>query len=208
MKKWLFITGLSWVLAGCTEDTFQPISLDKDFIASVNIIEPSVQFFSADGEELAQLSFEKAYTGAVLVGNDKIVLYGNQLSEIDYYQLSTGKKLKTIKTGLGSTNGYYDKESKQVFITNNKTNKVYSYNDVGEEIGEVAVRNYPMSMLAFDGKLYVVNYKDTLLSVIDINTLQVKAEWLIPSSSNGLWIDEANDQLWIGGHGEGAKAVV
>lgn len=208
MKKYICILFVICLLTGCNEESFENIPENISFMASMNILEPSIQFFSQNGEELADWSLEKAYTGAVLVSENTIVFYGNQLSEIDFYQLSTGKKIKSIKTEKGSTNGYYDEKSALLFITNSKTNKVYCYDTKGEKKGEITVRNYPMSMAANNGKLYVINYKDTLLSVIHIDTLKVEVEWSIPSSSNGIWIDESNHQLWLGGHGEGAKANV
>lgn len=206
MKRWIGMLLLVCMLAGCNEETFEAISEDESFIASMNILEPSIQFFAANGKEIADWSLEKAYTGAVLVGENTVALYGNQLSEFDFYELSTGKKIKSIETEIGSTNGYFDAESEQLFITNSKTNKVYRFNIDGEKTGEVSTRNYPMSMTAHDGSLYVVNYKDTLLSVIDIAEMKVMKEWPIASSANGIWIDESTNEVWIGGHGEGAKA--
>lgn len=198
---------LSLVLfGGCSEESYTSISENESFIASMNIIQPSLKFFNADGQELANWHFEKGYSGAALMAEDKVALYGNQLTAIDIYQLSTGKKVHTIDTPIGTTNGYFDEISQQLFISNSKSNKLTVYNTEGLLVGEVQTRNYPMSMYSFNERLYVVNYKDTLLSVIDIPTLTVVDEWVIPSSSSGIWIDRQSEQLWLGGHGEGAVA--
>ena len=194
------------LLYGCSNESLEGVANTESFIAAINILEPSVQFFNEEGETLAIWQFEQAYTGGVLIQNKRLLLYGNQLTEADIYELSTGEKIASIDTPVGTTYSYYDDTSNTIFIANSQTNKVYSYDENGKQLGEVKVRNYPMSMVAKDGLLYVVNYKDTLLSVIDITTQQAVDEWTIPSSSHGLWLDETNGELWLGGHGEGTTA--
>ena len=59
-------------------------------------------------------------------------------------------------------------------------------------------------MVANKQYIYVINYKDTFLSVINKNSYEIEHEWEIPKSSHGIYIFE--DELWIGGHGEGKQA--
>ena len=42
---------------------------------------------------LATWLFDKAYSGAILLGDDQVLLYGHQLNNIDVYTISTGEKL-------------------------------------------------------------------------------------------------------------------
>lgn len=205
LKKWLLIPLLLFLCA-CSDKSFESIPDDTSFIAAINILQPSAQFFNDQGEVIANWQFEEAYTGGVLIDHNRLLMYGNQLSQAVIYDLVSGKKVATIDTPVGTTYSYYDEFSKSIFIANSKTNEVYSYDETGMLKGQVTVRNYPMSMIANEGLLYVVNYKDTLLSVIDMTTLQVVEEWPIPSSSHGLWIDQEKNELWLGGHGEGTTA--
>lgn len=194
-----------FVLSSCGNEEFPPINQHQSFVASVNILQPSISFYNHSGEKIANWTLDKAYTGAVLVDNDKLVLYGHQLEEAALYELSTGRKVKTIKTGIGTTNGYYDQNEKMLFLTNSKTNELTSYNNYGDKLAEVKLRNYPMSMDSYKGKLYVINYKDTVLSVVDMQTFQVLDEWTIEKSSSGILVVPKQQTIWLGGHGEGSK---
>lgn len=208
LKRWSFfifsLCQIVW-LTGCTEKTFTPIEREKSFIASLNIQEPSLDFIDNEGELMATWLFEKAYSGAELIGNDRVLLYGNQLENIDLYDLTTGQKLYTKKVDIGTTNVCYSAETKQFFIANNKTNTVMSFDEKGNELARQQLGNYPMSMAATKDKLYVINYKDTKLSVLNIKDLAVEQEWLITKSSHGIAIIEETNEVWIGGHGEGSK---
>ena len=208
LKKWVFFIfsfiQIIW-LAGCTEKSFEPIDRHQSFVASLNIQEPSLDFIDAQGNVTASWTFDKAYTGALLLDKDRILLYGNQLDEIDVYTLSTGKKLYSKKVKLGTTNVYFAPDAKQFFITNSKMNTVTSFDVEGNELAQQRLGNYPMSMAAYKEKLYVVNYKDTKLSILSIKDLTVEQEWPIEKSSHGMVIIEETNELWIGGHGEGSK---
>lgn len=193
------------ILVGCSDNHFTPINPHQNFIASINILKPSITFLDQHGEELTTWSFERAYTGGTLIQQDRMLLYGHQLAEADIYELSTGKKIASISTGIGTTNAYYDKELKKFFLTNSKTNAVTSYDLQGNKLYEQKLHNYPMSMTSANGLLYVVNYKDTVLSVLSIEDLQVVDEWSIAKSSHGLLILEEKNEAWLGGHGEGDK---
>lgn len=191
------------ILVSCSEESFTPINQHQTFLASMNILAPSLTFYNKEGELLASWRFNKAYTGATLIQHDRILLYGNQLSKADLYELSTGKKIKSFETGLGTTNAYYAPEERMFFFTNSKTNSVTSYDIYGHFIAELSLHNYPMSMVAHNGLLYVVNYKDTLLSVISMKDLKLLNEWPIAKLSHGLAV--VNNTLWVGGHGAGSS---
>jgi len=192
-------------LAGCTDLSFKPIKSKQNFIASLNIQEPSLDFIDEQGKVIATWLFDKAYTGAVLLGDNRILLFGHQLDKIDVYTLSTGEKLYSKKVKMGTTNVYYSENDKQFFITNSTTNTVTSFDEKGNELASQQLGNYPMSMVAFKEKLYIINFKDTKLSILNVKNLKVEQEWVIPKSAHGLAIIEETNELWVGGHGDGSK---
>lgn len=192
-------------LAGCKDLSFKPIKSKQNFIASLNIQEPSLDFIDEQGKVIATWLFDKAYTGAVLLGDNRILLFGHQLDKIDVYTLSTGEKLYSKKVKMGTTNVYYSENDKQFFITNSTTNTVTSFDEKGNELASQQLGNYPMSMVAFKEKLYIINFKDTKLSILNIKNLKVEQEWVIPKSAHGLVIVEETNELWVGGHGDGSK---
>ncbi|MER2191594.1 MAG: YncE family protein [Solibacillus sp.] len=199
----LFLLVISFVLTGCTEERFPAVNPQQSFVAAVNILEPSLQFFDEDGEILSEWLFDQAYTGAALVGDNRVIVYGHQLEQARLYELSSGKLLTELRVEIGTTNAYYDAASDKLFLTNSKTNALSRYAADGKFEQSVKLRNYPMAMTIAQGKLYVVNYKDTVLSVVNSETLEVLEEWPIAKSSNGLLYNEEKQQLWLGGHGEG-----
>ncbi|MFJ7952275.1 YncE family protein [Lysinibacillus sp. NPDC096418] len=208
LKRWMFLIfslfQIVW-LAGCTEKSFTPIERGESFVASLNIQEPSLDFIDENGELIATWLFEKAYSGAVLIGDDRVLLYGNQVDTFDIYDLTTGQKLYTKKVDLGTTNAYYSEATHQFFIANSKTNTVTSFDEKGDELATQQLGNYPMAMASTSDKLYVINFKDTKLSVLNLDDLVVEQEWPIAKSSHGIAIIEETNELWIGGHGEGSK---
>ncbi|MEK4230648.1 YncE family protein [Solibacillus sp. FSL H8-0538] len=193
------------LIAGCSNEHYAEVDPHQSFVASMNILQPSLTIYDKKAKEIATWSFEKAYTGAVLVGYDSILLYGHQLDEADLYELSSGKKLTAIETGLGVTNAYYNDASEQLFITNSRTNELSSYSAQGRLLQSIKLRNYPMSMAASGENLYVINYKDTVLSVVSMKDLQLVDEWDIAKSSHGILVLPEQDSIWIGGHGEGSS---
>ena len=206
VKKSIFVFVMYiLLLTGCSEPQFKAINPHQSFIASVNILQPSLTFFDQEAKKLATWEFEVAYTGGTLIQHDRVLMYGHELTEAHLYELSTGKRIATIECGIGTTNAYYDQQSQLFFINNSKSNTVTSYDLHGEKLYEQKLYNYPMSMIANDGYLYVVNYKDTVLSVLEIATLRVVDEWEIMKSSHGIAILEQENSVWIGGHGEGSK---
>ncbi|AWE08662.1 hypothetical protein DCE79_15355 [Lysinibacillus sp. 2017] len=201
----IFLGMFLLVVAGCSDEHFEAIDPHLSFVATVNILEPSLTFYDQAAKQIANWSLKKSYTGASLVGNDAVLLYGHQLTEADLYELSSGKILKIIETGIGVTNTLYDEASERIFITNSKTNELSSYTMNGKLQKKVKLGNYPMSMTVRDDKLYVINYKDTILSIVSTEKLQKLEQWSIPKSSHGLFISPETNEIWIGGHGEGSS---
>lgn len=204
-KIWtLFILIFTMILGGCGEATYPGISSEKEFVASVNIQAPSISFIDEKGKIFTTWELEEGYTGATLINHQYILLYGYQLKNADVYNLTTGKLEYTLDTGVGITNAIYDENQKKIYLANGKTNRVIVYEEKGKLLKTQKVGNYPMSMMIRDKQLYVINYKDTHLSVLQANTLKPIKEWTIEKSANGMVVVK-NKQLWIGGHGEGIK---
>lgn len=205
MKKYLGICliAVCLLLAACGQNKYEAIPKDENFIASVNILQPSIDFLTKDGQIITTWDLEESITGATIIGEDAILLYGNQLEHALIYRLSTGKQLKEIKVKKGITNAYYNKNMKQFYMTNGEYNTLTAYSESGEKKEEVQLGLYPMAMIANEQNLFVINFKDTYLSVLNKNTLQEERQITIPKSSHGM--DFINDELWIGGHGAGEK---
>lgn len=205
MKKIILISMilLSLLFAGCGHKTFEKINKNEEFIASVNILQETIDFINKDGEKIANWTLDESYTGAILVGNDAILLYGNQLDHADLIRLSTGEIIKKIALEEGTTNAYYNYKTTDFYLTNGQENNITSYDKNGEMKLQTTLGNYPMAMYVEKNKLYVINFKDDYLSVLNSKTMKELKRYQIPKSSHGL--DLVDGELWIGGHGAGEK---
>lgn len=199
----LIVSSITCLFA-CNENTYEAIKVDESFVASVNIIDQSIQFFNKEKQPIAHWQFDKAITGAVLVADEIVAIYGHQLTTITMIELATGEVINKIDVPIGTTNIYFDSYNENLYVTNNKSNELSIYSKDGQLVKSIRVKNYPMSMVANEQYIYVINYKDTFLSVINKNTNAIEHEWAIPKSSHGIYIFE--DELWIGGHGEGMES--
>ncbi|MEI4770378.1 hypothetical protein WAX74_12100 [Psychrobacillus sp. FJAT-51614] len=202
MRKIVGLLFLCGVMGACSDKTFPPIDSSTDFVASLNTLEPSINFISENLESLETWELDKAYTGFELVSDDYIFLYGYTLEEAELFQISTGKLIATYPVHEGVTFAYAVDET--IFVANGKENTVTSFDQQGNRIAKADAGRYPMSMIADNKNLYVINFKDTLLSVYNLNDLKLVSNWDIPKSSHGIHLND--NELWIGGHGEGSQA--
>ncbi|KUP07713.1 hypothetical protein Q75_04205 [Bacillus coahuilensis p1.1.43] len=190
-----------FILVGC--ESHQLVKIDKDvaFVATLNIQEQSITFLDQQGELLAEWSFDTLYTGGLLLNDDELLLYGHQLDEAALFSLSKGEVIHSYPTGIGTAGVAYVEQTNELWFSKSKENKLSIYDKDGKWKNDISVGLYPQSILAYDERVYVVNYKDTKLSVIDIQSKQVKETVVIPKSSTGLLV--FNEKLYIGGHGYG-----
>ncbi|MEK4487063.1 hypothetical protein MHH81_16070 [Psychrobacillus sp. FSL H8-0484] len=191
---------LLFLLGGCEQTSFESIDPSIPFVASLNTVDRTIDFISTEQKIIQTWELDAAYTGFTLVTNDLLLVYGYTLEEANLIQLSTGKSIATLKVEEGTTYAYAYNEN--IYIANGKENSVTLFNKNGKKLAESPAGNYPMSMISDGEKLYVVNFKDEILSVFSLDLTEV-AEWGIPSSSHGLLINDS--ELWLGGHGAGSS---
>ncbi|MDI2586730.1 MULTISPECIES: hypothetical protein [unclassified Psychrobacillus] len=199
MKK-LSILFVLFLLGACGKPSLPSIDPSEKFVASLNVVEGTIDFISEEQEVMESWQLDAAYTGFTLVSDDLLLLYGFTLEEAVLIQLSTGKQLATLDVREGTTFAYAYEEN--IYIANGKENTVSLFDQKGELLAEAATGNYPMSMIAHDGDLYVVNFKDEILSIFSLN-LKEKTKWEIPNSSHGILV--SGNELWLGGHGAGSS---
>lgn len=202
MKK--IILALLLLLSGCGQSAFKSMKANE-FAAILTIEEPGVTFVNAAGDVIAKWSFEERYTGGLLFDN-KILLYGEDLAFAKIYALETGKELNEWKVPKGVTGAVFVKETNEVALATKEDGAVHFLTLEGREIRKIRTGHHPMTMLEHQGKLYIINYRDTVLSELDVHTHRVTNEFAIPTSSAGLAVNEHKNELWVGGHGYGAQA--
>ncbi|MDQ0214770.1 outer membrane protein assembly factor BamB [Oikeobacillus pervagus] len=193
---------VSLLLSACNQTTYT--SIKGSFVSTLNLRDSSMTFVDRAGEPFATWKFDTLYTGGILLADDdRMLLFGNQLEQLDIFSLSQGKVVQQWETPEGTTNALYLKETNEVVTANKNDRSLHFYNQKGKETKVITVGKYPLSMQEHKGKLFVINYKDTKLSVIDIQKKIIVNEIAIPTSSTGLLVK--NDEIWVGGHGRGNK---
>lgn len=205
MKRWMRRVALLMsclLLYGCAAQSYERVPSNEPFVATVNQLESSITFFNEQFNVFAHWTFDELYTGAVLLQHDTIALYGIGIPYIGIYNLASGKQTEKIKTALGNTNVLYNAERDEFYVTNKKEHTVTAYTMDGKERARLVVGNYPMSMQSANDNLYVLNFKSDYLSVIQLESFEEMAQWRTFPSANGLLINEQQNELWIGGHGE------
>ncbi|MDG4657475.1 YncE family protein [Ectobacillus antri] len=198
MKKWLLLICL---LAGCSGNHFAPVTQSNLLITS-NIKEGSISFIDPkDDKLLTTWKINKAMMGTLLLPDgDTLLLYGKQLDRVYTYSLAKGREIGQWNTGEGIANAVL--MGSEVVFANQHNDTVDVYALTGKKTAEIAVGHQPLTMLA-DQKLYVLNFQDTKMSVVDIETRTVTDTLSIPFSSVGGGI--VKDEIWIGGHGNGQE---
>lgn len=199
MKK-LYILLLLCFIGGCSEASFPAIPSDTEFVASLNTLGGSIDFISKEAEILESWELKEAYTGFALVTDDLLLVYGYTVEKAALIELSTGKQVASIDVGEGTTYAYV--YGKKIYIANGQDNTVSLYNTEGKKLQTKSTGNYPMAMISDGNHIFVVNFKDEVLSVLSME-LEPVDEWVIPTSSHGLLIQD--NELWLGGHGAGSS---
>ena len=194
------------LLTGCSSDTYPKIQKDIPFLATVNIKDTSLTFLDKHYKKLAQWDLKIPFTGALLLGDrDTILLYGKDMDSIEVFSLSKGKKIASWKVNKGIVNMKLLHDGKSIVAVNQSLNSVYFLNQKGELEDQIKVGKNPLTILQENQLLYVINFNDTKLSVINLETRKVEKEFPIRISSTGALLRENQHEIWIGGHGKGAN---
>ncbi|MBO9128474.1 YncE family protein [Bacillus sp. 165] len=204
LKRLVMTVIILIVLSGCTGDRYSTIPSNEDIIVTTNIKDGSVSFIQEKNNELiATWQLKKAIMGSLLLDNDTLIVYGKQLSKVYLYSLNKGKQIGSWNTGEGVANAILSSDKKNVILANQDTNEVHIYSLKGEKEKTISVDKGPLTMLEDKGILYVVNFNDTTVSVIDLQKRKVIHAIPVPASSTGAIVNLQTNELLLGGHGNG-----
>ncbi|WP_026583884.1 YncE family protein [Bacillus sp. J33] len=208
-KYWIFILILiTPILSSCTEKRLPSIP-DIYLAATVNIKDMTVSFVDLKKMAIAEeWKMEKPYTGAlILPDGDTILFYGNQLETADLYSLEQGKKIGSWETGTGIVNGLLLEEGTEAALVDQNLNKIRFFDLNGKELKQIETESDPLTILESksEQKLFVLSFNNEKLAVIDLQTKEKTDEFTIHPSAAGAWLNEASNEIWVGGHGEGSE---
>ena len=205
MKRILLFLFATVLLTGCSSVTYTKIEEKQPFIATVNIKDTSLTFLNKKYKRIAEWDLNIPFTGGLLLRDqDTILLYGKDMDSIEAFSLSKGKQIDSWKASKGIVNMKLLHNEKSMVAVNQSLNTVLFFNEKGKLEDTVKVGKGPLTLLQGNHQLYVINFDDTKLSVINLKTRKVEKEFHIHNSSTGALLREDKQEIWIGGHGKGA----
>ncbi len=196
------------LLTGCENKTFTPIPKQMKALISINIKDGSVTFFDLQKEKVfTQWNLDQPIKGGVLLENrNALLLYGNELDRAYVYDLATGKIENEWKTGKGIVSALVSNNRKHVFLADQQQKAIRIFQTDGKEVGKIKVGSQPLSLLQNETgtRLYVIDFHDAKVDVIDVFKRQVIDTFSVPKFAFGGLLREHEQELWVGGHGGGS----
>jgi YVTN family beta-propeller protein len=197
---------LTVILASCSQHQYPSIPADHNLAITVDIKDATVTFVDLDTrEKLRQWKMDKPYIGGIMLPDgDTLLLYGKQVETVDLFSLKEGKKVGSWETGTGIVNGILLNNKKEIAFTDQTQLAVRFFTLAGKENGKVTTQDNPLTLIEDEksDSLFVISFSAAELSEIDLKKRQIVNRFPIHSSAAGALLKE--DEIWIGGHGEGA----
>ncbi|WP_163100877.1 WD40 repeat domain-containing protein [Peribacillus alkalitolerans] len=208
----LIIIGIcvfSIILSGCQKDNYKRINESVSFYASVNLKDGSLSFQDAmSGENLATWNLKRPITGALLLDDkDTLLVYGKQMKTVDVFSLSKGALIDSWNVGEGIVQIVQLKTSNELALVDQVKDQIRFFTNKGKEQRKVKTGKSPISLVESEKReqLFVLNFHDTKVSIINSKTYRAEDGITVNSSSSGILLNENDSELWVGGHGLGSN---
>lgn len=195
------------IFSSCQFKRLNGIKDNEDVIISVNKKVGSLTFLEKTNlHKITDWDLKRDVSGAALLRNGKeIAVYHQADSNVDIYQIATGRKIDSWNVGEGISNIISLKDHKTIAITNDKTNIVTFVKNNGKIIKKVKVGKNPISMIEDDhnNRLYVSSFNEKEIVGINLTNYSIDQTIKVPLTSMGLILNQDDTLLYVGGHGNG-----
>lgn len=194
-------------LAACSNEEYASIDEEMNIAITVNIKDATISFIDIDKQEkIAQWEMEKPYIGGLMLPDgDSFLLYGKQIEQVDIYSLKKGKKIASWDTGKGIVSGKVLKNGEEIVFADQSMNAVRFFSLEGEELAAVKTDGGPLTFLEDEDSLFIISYTSGTMALLDtINKEKVETFTIHPSATGAL-LRKNQNEIWIGGHGEGKE---
>jgi len=206
MKQALIVMLLLFV-TGCSDESYSKIPANQSFAATLNLKDTTITFIDKQYHKFAEWNLKEPFLGGLLVDDeDTLLIYGKDMENISVFSLSLGKKIDSWNVGSGIVS-MTKLHTGELAAVNQESNEVYFLTSTGEIEKKVKVGKRPQSLISDQSgeRLYVINFGDAKLSVLNTLSMKVEREIEIPPSSTGGLLREKEAEIWIGGHGSGSE---
>lgn len=208
--RWMIVFVIPLLLTSCQLKQYEKIDSKTSQVIVVNLLENSLSFYEEETRsEVAKWIMPYTFTGATLLPDRKtILLYGKHLKRIYLYDVTTGREVGRWKTGEGIVNVQISNDHSRLYLANQQNDTIQVRTLAGKMVKEIRVGDGPLTILEYSQReeLYIINFHNPLISVINSDTLEVKKEIQSKPASVGAVLIEMLGELWTGGHGPGLEA--
>lgn len=193
-------------LTSCSNEQYPSIAEDANVAITVNLKDMTISFINIDTKkELEEWKMEKPYIGGIILPDgDSFLLYGKQIDTVDIFSLKQGKMISSWRTGKGIVSGKVLENGEEIVFADQSMNTVRFYSLDGLELATVKTDSGPLTLLEEDETLYIVSYTSGTMTKLDIGQKKIVDSFSIHPSATGALLKNQNE-IWIGGHGEGTE---
>lgn len=209
MKKpfLLIVLFILLVAIGCQQEQYEPIPRETSVLLVVHVLEQSLSIFDqVQHTEIATWEFDFPLTGAFLLpDHETVMLYGKEMEQTILFSLTEGKLVDKWQTGFGVVNALLSKDEQYIYLADQDRDSIRIYTLHGKLEKEIKVGADPFTMIlnAAGDELFVLNFREPSISVIDVLNQHVQQSFPAPPSTVGVALLEELNEIWIGAHGEG-----
>jgi YVTN family beta-propeller protein len=191
------------ILISCSPSSFEGLPNGEPIIIVTNSFDESISFIHGrEHELLTTWNLDHPVSGTFLLNDDMLLTYSSIHSTLYMYDLHSGEEVQSISVASGVDDLIL--LNNELYLTQRKEDEVAILSLEGEFRDRVKVGYSPQYLYHHENALYVLNYEDTTISVIDLSTNQVTTT--LPSIDRATDMVIVKDSLaWIGGHGRGAN---
>ncbi|WP_458412056.1 WD40 repeat domain-containing protein [Schinkia sp. CFF1] len=209
-KWWALLCVIPLLLTSCQLKQYEKIDVNTSQVIVVNLMDKSLSFFDEKTKkETAKWFMPYTFTGATLLPDQKtILLYGKHLKKIYLYDVTTGREVDRWKLGVGIVNVQISNDRSKLYLADQESDTIQVRTLAGKKLKEIPVGHAPQTILESNKRkeLYVLNFRDSLISVIDSRTFKNKKAIEAKPAAVGAVLIESSGELWTGGHGAGHMA--
>jgi YVTN family beta-propeller protein len=204
MNKMIFFMLMSMLLmvSGCQSESLAVPENAEEAVMVSHLKDAGLTFIDKEKQQVID-SIELSSPIVDMVRIDDVhIAFTSKDGSLSLLNTENGDLEQWEGSGEGVNELLYSERTHQLFLADSGKNRVRVFDLKKKEmLSEIAVGKFPLSMALDETEklLYVVNQKSSSISAIEVDTLQVKKEMLVPYLPEGILVKDS--KLYIGGHG-------
>ncbi|WCN39312.1 YncE family protein [Aneurinibacillus uraniidurans] len=205
------LIGIMFFLAigvtGCGFRSFAAVPLEDDVLIVAGTQSRTVSFLQANtGEVITEWKPQFAFNRMLLLpDHHNILLYHKNEGQAHVIDMRDGKEKAVWKIGTGIVNAVASTDGQTIYLADRDHGLLRFYGLDGQERMKVKVGSYPLTIIPDpSGKwVYVYDLHEAKGYTVDAKVGHVTRTFATNESPMGGLFIPKQQELWVGGHGEG-----